>query len=53
MEYWKFLSGVNLWNISGLIGKYPENDGYEHTAARKLNDPVVNYIHLSMVRNFS
>ena len=32
---WKFLSGVSLWNISGLIGKHPDNDGYEHTAARK------------------
>ena len=31
----KFLSGVNLWNISGLIGKYPDNDGSECTAARK------------------
>ncbi|KAF8798208.1 hypothetical protein BYT27DRAFT_7236741 [Phlegmacium glaucopus] len=28
--------GVNLWNISGLIAKYPENDGYEHTAALRL-----------------
>jgi len=28
--------GVNLWNISGLIGKCPDNDKCEHTAALRL-----------------
>jgi len=28
--------GVNLWNISGLIGKCPENNGYEYAAALRL-----------------
>jgi len=36
--------GVNLWNISGLIGKYPDNDGYEYTATRKFNGILVTCI---------
>jgi len=28
--------GVSLWNISGLIGKNPDNDGSEHAAALRL-----------------
>jgi hypothetical protein len=44
IKCWKFLSGVNLWNISGLIGKYPENGGCEYTAARKFTDPVLRFI---------
>jgi hypothetical protein len=40
IKCWRFLSGVSLWNISGLIGKYPDNDGCEHTAAREYIDSV-------------
>lgn len=40
IECSKSPSGVNLWNISGLIGKYPENDGCEYTAAREFSNPL-------------
>lgn len=32
----KRMLGVNLWNISGLIRKAPEDDGRSLVAARKL-----------------